>query len=338
MNALDPIRNLRAESVLKLTRPEDGEPSVHRWSQPEIDALTLAAAADRPLLVRGEPGTGKTQIARAVAQHLGWALISEVIHPRYEPQDLIWRFDAVRRLADANTPSAAGGAKLDDADYWEPGPLWRAFDWDSAHAYGSCRQEQRPEGHVILIDEVDKADSDLPNSLLEALGQRSFYIAGLRKKIGPLKDTSQRPLIIITTNEERELPPAFLRRCMVLNLKPAGDYGQWLVGRGAAHYDTELPSSDRSMSLKVIQAAADQLVADRRAADGAGLQPPGAAEFLDLLQALHRLAPRDEAEQLKQLEALSCYAYIKHVVSGEHTDALQQTRKAIPAVPAEPEA
>lgn len=327
----DLIQSLQPNTTFALTRPEDGEPSYHRWSQAEIDALLLAAAAQRPLLIRGEPGSGKTQMARAIAQHLGWRLCAETIHPRYEPQDLVWRFDAVRRLADANAARAGGGQALNNADYWEPGPLWRAFDWASASQYGSCRDEARkgppPAGHVILIDEIDKADSDLPNSLLEALGQRSFYIAGLGLKVGPLQGDAPRPLIMVTTNEERELPPAFLRRCVVLTIKPKADLLGWLTERGAAHFDTEDESSSRYMHPDVLIEAAQQLVEDRLSAEDAGLQPPGAAEYLDLLYALHRLAAKDKKRQLEMLDQLSRYAYIKHIVQGDGHPGLQQDRQ-----------
>jgi len=321
------LHSLTPGALLPLTEPPTLDPSVHQWSQQEIDALILAEAAQRPLLVRGEPGTGKTQLARAAAQQLGWQLLAQTVHPRFEAQDLIYRFDAVRRLADAQ----AGQFKEmghDEADYWEPGPLWRAYGWESAHAWGSCRGEARPAGHVILIDEIDKADSDLPNSLLEVLGQRSFYIAPLRLPVGG--PGLQRPLVIITTNEERELPAAFVRRCVVLNLAPKPDmsYGDWLIERALAHFG---PRGDRPALLDldaVIGPAAEQLVEDRDAAQAAGLTPPGPAEFLDLLYALLRLAPGDAAQQRDLIVRLSAYAFVKHGAASEQPK-LSQARKAL---------
>ncbi len=305
--------------------------SVHCWSAQEIDALTLADVVKRPLLVRGEPGTGKTQLARAAAHHLGWALHAETIHPRYEAQDLVYRFDAIRRLADAQA-----GRELDDSEYFEPGPLWKAFGWDSATGYGSCRGQARAVGHVILIDEIDKADSDLPNSLLEALGQRSLWIAPLARPIGGPGVAA--PLIVITTNEERELPPAFLRRCVVLNLAPdpTMTYLRWLVERGRAHFGP-VASDAGSPSLlteAVLWRAAAQLVADRQAARDAGLAPPGPAEYLDLLQALCKLAPGAEALQLAWLDRLSQYAFVK-LGDREDQPALSQHRPPLPG-PAAP--
>ena len=207
------ITTLKHGDITDLPAQDGHEAAVHQWSQREIDALRLAQAAHRPLLLRGEPGTGKTQLARAVATHLGRTLLSETIHPRFEPSDLVYRHDAVRRLADAQAREP-----LDDHTYWHPGALWQAYNWASACQYGHCRQQPAPTGHVILIDEIDKADSDLPNSLLEVLGQRRLSIPALDLRLSEPAD--QPPLILITTNEERELPPAFLRRCVVLNLDP----------------------------------------------------------------------------------------------------------------------
>lgn len=290
-----------------LDQPPTLDASVHRWEQLEIDALTLALAAQRPLLVRGEPGTGKTQLARAAAQHLGATLLSVTIHPRFDPQDLLYRLDAMRRLADAQAGLLKG-----DEHYWQPGPLWQAYGWASASAFGHCRGQARPPGHVILIDEIDKADSDLPNSLLEVLGQRSFAIEALQLTVGG--PDSPRPLVVITTNEERELPIAFLRRCVVLNLAPDSglSYRDWLVQRGLAHFGPREGRPVAVMADDVIAAAADQLVADRSAAEAAGLQAPGPAEYLDLLGALARLAPGDGGAQRQWMQRLSAFAYIKH--------------------------
>ena len=319
------FQELDPHTPLPLLADAQRDASVHCWSTEVIDALTLADVVKRPLLVRGEPGTGKTQLARAAAQHLGWALHAETIHPRYEAQDLVYRFDAVRRLADAQAQR-----ELDDSEYFEPGPIWKAFGWDSANGYGSCRGQAHPAGHVILIDEIDKADSDLPNSLLEVLGQRSLWIAPLARLIGGPGVAA--PLIVITTNEERELPPAFLRRCVVLNLAPdpAMTYLRWLVERGRAHFgvvdgDAGVPPR---LTEAVLWRAAAQLVADRQVARDAGLSPPGPAEYLDLLQALCKLAPGAEAAQLGWLDRLSQYAFVKH---GDREDqpALSQHRPPV---------
>ena len=165
-----------------------GQPATwHLWKNAEINAITLALAAGRPLLVRGEPGTGKSQLARAAASALGWALHTATLHVRSEPQDLLYQFDAVRRLADAQ----ANNLK-DENRYWQPQALWKALDWDSAHDYGALllarengNKPPAPTGHVVLIDEIDKAPSDVPNGLLEVLGARCFEIPGIPLLVSP---------------------------------------------------------------------------------------------------------------------------------------------------------
>lgn len=317
-----PFGSLTAGDIRSLSPDVHHTASVHQWSQPEIDALTLAWACQRPLLVRGEPGTGKTQLARAAAVHLGWALHSLTVQPRMEPHELVYRFDAVRRLADAQA-----GRALDECQYWEPGPLWKAYGWDSAKQYGSCCGQSEPSGHVVLIDEIDKADSDLPNSLLEVLGGRQLTVAPLELHFGGETAPAQLPLVIITTNEEREMPAAFLRRCVVLNLAPAAgiSYADWLVQRGLAHFGPNSPHQP-AMERSVMEAAAAQLVEDRHRAQAADLPPPGPAEFLDLLAALQRLAPGDAAAQRVWLDKLNAFVFLKHAPVEGMPELAQSTR------------
>ena len=328
--ALSRLSSLRDGMIRPLEATLACQKSWHQWSQPEIDALTLAYAAGRPLLVRGEPGTGKTQLARAAAEFLGWRLHAETIHPRFEPHELRYRFDAVRRLADAQ----AGKPELDERRYWSPGILWRAFGWHAALPFlPEAERREVPEGHVVLIDEIDKADSDLPNSLLEVLAQRSFHVEPVPEPIGG--PDVQAPLIVITTNEERDLPAAFLRRCIVLSLAAEGNYVDWLVSRGQAHFGA-LPGiagrADALLDDEVLQAAAEQLDTDRRAIESLNLSKPGLAEYLDLLYALKTLfeGTSDPAErkagQLKWLRRLSAYGYLKHAVEDTSSPAHQRSQ------------
>ncbi len=287
------------------------EPSHHLWGREEIDALTLAFAARRPLLVRGEAGVGKSQIARAAAavMYEGTPLV-EVIHPRFEALELLYRFDAVARLSDAQVKDANGQSLLDttNARYVERGGLWQAFE--------QGRQNQQPQ--VLLIDEIDKADADLPNALLDVLGNRSFSVPHLKnaqqqaQRVQALPE--HMPLIVITTNEERELPAAFVRRCVVLNLAPPEDeagFAQWLCQRAQVHKDLA------GLNETVLRTAAAQVWKDRCEAEGAGFPKVGLAEYIDLLVALHELTaalPSDErsGEQLRWLQRLSAYALVKN--------------------------
>ena len=178
------------------------------------------------MLVRGEPGTGKSQLARAAAVALGRLFLSVVVNARTECQDLQWQFDAVARLGEAQISGHLSEKKrsqhLHPKRFLGPGPFWWTFDWVSAERqWHTCLKPQEPiplrptewqpsTGSIILIDEIDKADSDLPNSLLETLGNGDFSPPYLG---GSVRQSSDSPvLVVITTNEERELPAAFLRQ------------------------------------------------------------------------------------------------------------------------------
>lgn len=289
-----------AGTVIDLLSSDDFEPSRHRWSKEELDALALAYAARRPLLVRGEPGSGKSQLARAAAHRMQVdAPLVQVIHPRFEPRDLLYRYDAIRRLADAN----AGGIG-EESRYVIPGVLWRAWE-----------KVERGSAVVVLLDEIDKGDADVPNSLLEVLGQRSFRVDEALGMRTPSLPEQAMPLVVITTNEERELPAAFVRRCVVLNLNPpADDPGlfDWLLQRVQAHGGVT-----SRVAPAAIQRALRQVLADRRDAVRMGFPKVGLAEALDLLTALAEItadcgANEREALQLEWLDRISAYALVKH--------------------------
>jgi MoxR-like ATPase len=221
------IPDIPIDRPLTLPRTGTWPASVHLFDQASADAVLAALAAERPLLVRGEPGAGKSQLARAAAQVLGRLFVGSVVHSRSEAQDLKWEYDAVARLGEAQVlaavPSDLGyRERLDPRRFLIPGPLWWVFDWSSAEAqvrdYSLCKAHPPAvpdgwtpaQGAVLLIDEIDKAEADLPNALLETLGNGAFPVPWLDGPVG-LRAGVPPPLVVVTTNEERELPAAFLR-------------------------------------------------------------------------------------------------------------------------------
>ena len=155
-------------------------------------AVNAAITLELPLLVKGEPGTGKTELARQVAESLGLPMFEWHIKSTTRAQQGLYEYDAVSRLRD----SQLGDDRVNDvANYIKRGKLWEAFD--------------APERVVLLIDEIDKADIEFPNDLLQELDKMEFFVY----ETGETVKARQRPIVIITSNNEKELPDAFLRRC-----------------------------------------------------------------------------------------------------------------------------
>jgi len=155
-------------------------------------AVNAAVTLERPLLVKGEPGTGKTELARQVSAALGLPMIEWHIKSTTKAQQGLYEYDAVSRLRD----SQLGDKRVHDVkNYIKKGKLWQAFEAE--------------EKVVLLIDEIDKADIEFPNDLLQELDRMEFHVY----ETGETIKADNRPIVIITSNNEKELPDAFLRRC-----------------------------------------------------------------------------------------------------------------------------
>lgn len=286
-----------------------------------VTALKVALLTSRPLLLGGPPGCGKSSLASYVARNLGVSYLEFITTDEARSADLTWRLDAVRRLGDAQANKLSQGAGMASfASYIEPGPLWWALNPDSAAGRGIEPastgdvgfEPARPPRHlddytptrpgsVLLIDEIDKADSSFCNGLLVPLGSRQVLIPALDLTVRPAADAPDwSPLTIITTNNERDLPEAFLRRCIVLRLtSPDANRLVEIVER---HFP-ELPVEMRSLVAQL---------AEQVTASSDDERPVSTAEFIDLVKVVVHLS--QEAGQLDE----EMLATIKQVTLHKH--------------------
>jgi len=283
-------------------------------------AIRVALAVGRPLLLLGPSGCGKSSLAFNLARLMRRRYYEFVVQARTQAQELFYRFDAIRRLGEAQASAASSGQ---DATNWrscypfvEPGPLWWVFDPASAIRRGAPsnatfiqppldpgrwpddfldpgRREKNSapnhENAVLLIDEIDKAEPDFPNNLLVPLGSQQFTIEETGDVIAlgaGSGSTTTAPLIVITSNRERELPDAFIRRCIVLEIEPPKR--EYLITLAQETFKrTDNTANDR------FKAMADKLIEIR------GEKHLSAAEFLDVVRAIDALGAEDsEWEQL----------------------------------------
>jgi MoxR-like ATPase len=311
--APDTVVTFRADGAEAGGGADQREGSVYVYTPEIILAVNVALATRRPLLVRGPSGGGKSSLARNVANFLKYRYYEVVISSRTQARDLLWEIDLLRRLHDAQIRDAAFDGDLNH--YVVPGVLWWAFDSETALAHrppAADAPEPEPDAQpdappqpdaeakkqtpaVVLIDEIDKADPDVPNNLLVPLGSLQFEVEETGEVVKTTPETA--PLVFITTNDERELPAAFLRRCVEVVLPHASD--ERLVEIGRAHF----PDLDVEL-LRTVAAHIGQSVA---ATGKGGEVRPSPAEYLDTLRVCERLHIEPESDDWKNVVQMTLW-------------------------------
>ncbi|HAT50517.1 MAG: MoxR family ATPase [Nitrospirae bacterium] len=291
----------------------DSQSTKYFFSQEIIFAINVAIATGRPLLVGGPTGCGKSAMAQAVAKVLKRRFCSFTITSHTKMDDLYYKIDMVRRLADAHVEKGDGMVNVSDLEkYIRPGPFWWAFDPTGAEGIMSksrgnnnepssktdvqiCKAQdiagkevKNPEGTLILLDEMDKADPDLPNNLLRTLGNMEFHIPELGKTIeappsNPAVSFSEefkkRPLIFLTTNDEQTFSEPFIRRCIRVNVKTPENQEEYKV-IARLHFG----GKNEIVPHKVAQAMIEKC---KQRGDF-----PSIAEYLDAVRTVCRLFPQ----------------------------------------------
>ena len=291
---------------------------VYVYNEDIILAVNVALTVKRPLLIRGASGSGKSTLARNIARFFKWRYYEVVISSGTQARDLLWQFDTLRRLSDAQKQTEGGGVK-DDVHYIEPGALWWAFDPETAKRRGvddgklkeilakvsekefyavDPNKGDEHSSAVVLLDEIDKADPDTPNNLLVPLGSLEFTVTDANAKIS----AKEPPLVIITSNDERELPSAFLRRCIMLNLQPPDPAR--LVAIAQAHFGNEDTKLYEEVAALMIPKKTDSTPPTTETNTTESKPQQSSAEFLDTVHACLKLEVKPDAND-KTWQALS---------------------------------
>ena len=257
-------------------------------------AVNASIQLQKPLLIKGEPGTGKTLLAYEIAQSLGKPLYTWHVKSTTSAHQGLYEYDAVSRLRDSQFGSERVG---NIENYIRKGQLWKAFESD--------------EQAVLLIDEIDKADIEFPNDLLQELDRMEFYCYELQRTIS----AKHRPVVIITSNNEKELPDAFLRRCFFHFIRfPDRDTMQQIV---TVHFP-ELPHELMAKSMSVFYSLRDVKALKKK---------PSTSELIDWIRLL--LVAGVTHDDLNELDALNeLPPYLGSLLKNEQdTDLMIALRK-----------
>lgn len=348
-NLIKDFRTPEDKQEVSLVDRRDGK--VYCYTEEIILAINVALATGRPLLLRGKSGCGKSALAYNVARVLNRRYYEYVVTSRSQARDLLWRFDAVRRLGDAqaqiycppsnkeqNSTDQLSGNTLSESikkttneipyiwknyhPYIQPGILWWVFDYESAKHRGADKEtlnssdyssdiaaftpseikdeEKSNTACVILLDEIDKADPDFANNLLVPLGSLQFTVDELQgQKICFQKaqkqgfSTVDLPLVIITTNEERRLPQAFLRRCVVLEIKQPQEKQELI------QYLVTIAEATETNGSSVIYEEIAKSMYDLSIKKDSKVKNINVAEYLDAVRAYSKLISNKEIHEDK---------------------------------------
>lgn len=277
-------------------------PSAYLLSPSQAGAIQAAFLSNRPLLVRGDPGLGKSQLAYAIASILDWGVVKAVVQYNTSIESLLFDVDHIERLHFANLQTQ-NKTDLSVNRFLKPGNIWQAIAPNSLDDLSSelnlleNNKHKKPhakEGTVLLIDEIDKADSSLPNALLDVLdtGEISCPYVNFAIKANQEKHPY---MVVVTSNEERLLPMAFIRRCAILDLTLDDKNQLMAVFEAHKTHDEKL----KKLSKELAEQVADFIFEQR---DNSKDYKPGTSEFLDTLRALSQFEKDDREAKLATLQ------------------------------------